>query len=128
MKTMKALSVRQPYANMIAYGKKTIEVRSWITTYRGPLLICASVTIDREARIPFFLRARDMFEPRGCAVCTTNLVGVRRLEQADATAAMFDPERWRPSDKYYAWVLENTRLLEEPFPVKGKLKLFDVEI
>jgi len=38
---MKALTVRQPWAHHIAQGLKTIEVRSWRTSYRGPLLITA---------------------------------------------------------------------------------------
>lgn len=37
-----ALSVRQPWADRIARGIKTIELRTWRTNYRGPLLICAA--------------------------------------------------------------------------------------
>ncbi|MFN5288139.1 MAG: ASCH domain-containing protein [Planctomyces sp.] len=39
---MKALSIRQPFASLIAAGKKTVELRTWYTHYRGPLLICAA--------------------------------------------------------------------------------------
>lgn len=39
---MMTLSVRQPWASLIAWGDKTIEHRSWETPYRGPLLIHAS--------------------------------------------------------------------------------------
>lgn len=38
---MKALTVRQPWASLIAAGVKTIETRSWSTEYRGPLAIHA---------------------------------------------------------------------------------------
>ncbi len=38
---MKALTVRQPWASLIAAGVKTIETRSWSTKYRGPLAIHA---------------------------------------------------------------------------------------
>jgi hypothetical protein len=41
-KLITALSVKQPWASMITAGRKTIEVRSWSTHYRGPLLIVAS--------------------------------------------------------------------------------------
>ena len=44
---MKALSIKQPWAWAIACGHKTIETRTWSTTYRGPLLIAASKTPDR---------------------------------------------------------------------------------
>jgi hypothetical protein len=39
---MKTLSIRQPYASLICRGIKTIENRTWDTTYRGKLLIHAS--------------------------------------------------------------------------------------
>lgn len=38
---MKALTIRQPWASLIAHGVKTIETRSWSTEYRGPLAIHA---------------------------------------------------------------------------------------
>ena len=38
---MKALTIRQPWASLIASGVKTIETRSWRTSYRGPLAIHA---------------------------------------------------------------------------------------
>jgi hypothetical protein len=39
---MKTLSIRQPFAILICRGIKTIENRTWDTTYRGKLLIHAS--------------------------------------------------------------------------------------
>lgn len=38
---MKALTLHQPWASLVALGVKTIETRSWSTTYRGPLVIHA---------------------------------------------------------------------------------------
>ena len=39
---IKAISLWQPWANLIAVGAKKYETRSWKTNYRGALLICAS--------------------------------------------------------------------------------------
>ena len=36
---MKALTVRQPWASLIAVGAKRVETRSWPTAYRGPRAI-----------------------------------------------------------------------------------------
>lgn len=41
---MKVLSLHQPWASLVAWGIKTIETRSWQTSYRGPLLIHAAKT------------------------------------------------------------------------------------
>lgn len=38
---MKALTLHQPWASLIAVGAKRIETRSWSTKYRGPLAIHA---------------------------------------------------------------------------------------
>lgn len=48
---MKALSIRQPWASLIAEGHKTIETRTWAPWkgYRGPLAIHASKTVDYYA-------------------------------------------------------------------------------
>lgn len=42
---MKALTLWQPWASLVALGVKRIETRSWPTTYRGPLLIHAAASV-----------------------------------------------------------------------------------
>lgn len=105
---MKALSVKQPWANMIASGKKTIETRRWATPYRGTLLIVSS----RSPRI----------EPAGCALAVVELVDCRPMTKADEAAAGCDVY-----DGAYAWVLANTRRLR-PVPIKGQLGVYEAEI
>lgn len=43
----RALSIRQPWATMIALGYKPVENRTWATKYRGDLLIHASLQYDK---------------------------------------------------------------------------------
>ncbi len=38
---MRTLTLTQPWATLVALGAKTIETRSWQTSYRGPLAIHA---------------------------------------------------------------------------------------
>ena len=40
---MKAITLHQPWAQLVAIGAKTIETRSWSTNYRGQLAIHAAV-------------------------------------------------------------------------------------
>ena len=105
---MKAISVKQPWANMIADGSKTIETRTWPTNYRGELLIVSS--------------RRPDIEPAGCAVATATLVDVRAMQPADEAAARFP---WLPGLK--SWVLEDVQAIE-PFPVRGRLGIYEVEV
>ena len=111
---MKGLTVRQPWASLIAMGYKTIEARTWTTDYRGPLLIISSKTGLAEFE-GFKL-------PRGYALATCNLVDVHRFTEDDLEPAYMEK---MPSKPHYAWVLEDITELE-PVTMTGKLKLFDV--
>lgn len=44
---VKALSIRQPWAWLIAHGYKDVENRTWPTNFRGKLLIHAGQTMTR---------------------------------------------------------------------------------
>lgn len=47
---MKAISLWEPWASLIRVGAKTYETRSWSTSYRGQLLICAAKKKDESAK------------------------------------------------------------------------------
>lgn len=46
---MKAITLKQPWATLIAEGLKEYEFRSWKINYRGEILIHAGKTVDKEA-------------------------------------------------------------------------------
>ena len=48
MKTFYALSIKQPWSELIVLGHKNIENRKWHTSLRGPFLIHASKDFDFE--------------------------------------------------------------------------------
>jgi hypothetical protein len=106
---IKALSLQQPYANLVASGQKTLETRTWATKYRGDILICASMS--------------GVGEPRGVALCMVRLDRIRPMAAADAKAACIEPY---PRAK--AWELSHRRVLARPFPVKGQLNVFNLEV
>ncbi len=51
---MKAITLTQPWATLIAIGAKTIETRSWNTIYRGKLAIHAAKVFPKEAKYMCF--------------------------------------------------------------------------
>lgn len=105
---MKAISIRQPYANQIASGRKTIEVRSWPTRHRGDILICVS--------------ASPKIEPCGVALCIANLVDCRPMTRTDENPALSK----LPAEGAWAWVLSDVRLIA-PFPVRGRLGIYELD-
>lgn len=56
---MRALTLWQPWASLVASGAKTIETRSWSTRYRGPLAIHAAKEPYRGAWSGDLLRALE---------------------------------------------------------------------
>jgi len=107
---MKALSIKQPWASLIAQGKKTIETRTWKTNYRGPLLICAS----KKPTIHNL--------PTGCAIALVTLIGCRSMQVEDANAAQCELY-----DHAWSWMLSDIRPIV-PFCVRGLPGLFDIGI
>lgn len=115
---MKALSVRQPFAELIALGHKPIEVRSRRTSYRGPLVICSGAAWHADG-----VRLYGERGVRGVTVCVVELVDCRPVEPTDTDEACLPMEMLRPRD--FAWVLARPRRVE-PVAIKGRLGLFDV--
>lgn len=46
---MKAITIKQPFASLIAEGLKVYKFRTWKTKYRGEILIHAGKSIDKKA-------------------------------------------------------------------------------
>ena len=124
---MNALSIKQPWASLIAGGYKTIEWRSWRTHYRGPLLICSGKTPD-DIYFEFDPDEARQNWPLGVAVATVELVEVRLFEpKKDAEAAMMEEDAL-PSVQGFSWVLENPVAVPDTPPVRGKQGLFEVTL
>lgn len=106
---MKALSVRQPAANKIAAGEKTIELRTWATNYRGPILIVSS--------------KKPKIEPAGCALAIVDIVDCQLMRQehiAASCCSQLYPE-------CFSWILANVRRIR-PFALRGSLGLYEINL
>ncbi len=117
---MKALSLKQPFAELILQGKKRIELRKWNTNFRGEFLIHSSKIPDKMSMKEFgFVNL-----PTGCIVGKAFLKEVKK----------YNSEKEHDKDKNlhlaskawgnYGFILENpTRI--NPIPCKGKLNFWD---
>jgi hypothetical protein len=131
---MKAISLWQPWASLMAEGLKTIETRSWATGYRGSLAIHAakrSLTVEERMLIQDWRNARLLgWEwagtslPFGAILAVVDLVdcvpaGNIVPNELNAAFGNFAPGRW-------AWITRNCHRLPIPFPCRGAQGLFDV--
>ncbi len=124
-----ALSIRQPWAWLIVNGHKPIENRDWPTKFRGPVLIHASLKIERDALADVSM---------GIHPVTGGVLGMNPTPEIDikaqaggivGVAEIVDcvtdhPSPWFVGD--YGFVLRDARPL--PFmPLKGMLGFFKAE-
>lgn len=152
---MKALTLTQPWATLVAKGDKHIETRSWSTTYRGPLAIHAAKGLPKSWRE---LRSDPFVEtllplvginasgapnidwlPRGAIVATCLLVDVVSTVAAESALNLV-VDRGDSSGRAarelafgdytrgrLAWLLECVAQIEEPLPARGALSLWETE-
>lgn len=133
---MKAISILQPWAQLVVTGEKKIETRSWKTGHRGWLAIHVSQRFrdsQRElaSQEPFrgalgrhgFKSASAL--PRGVIVGLVKLTDCVPTEQltdvgsSELAFGIFTPGHW-------AWLLDEPRPLEIPVSFPGSLGIFDI--
>jgi hypothetical protein len=124
---MKGLSLWEPWATAVALDLKGFETRSWATSYRGPLLICAS-----KIRPPLIKIIHLLVKVRltlndlnyGRAVCIVDLVDVLKTE--DIVVSNLERAFGDYTPGRYAWKFENIRRFANPPLVRGGRRLFEV--
>lgn len=125
---MKAISLWQPWATLIALGVKRFETRSWSTNYRGPLAIhAAKRKADRtelNRTIVDVLVSNGITGtgqlPYGCIVCMVDLVDILYSDEAPKSSFFGERERYFGdySPGRFAWRLANVRLVDN-IPARG---------
>jgi activating signal cointegrator 1 len=152
---LKALTLTQPWATLIAIGAKRIETRSWSTDYHGQIAIHAAKGLgpvggkrglaDQCTMAAFADALRgggyalgaetyltDKPLPLGAIVAIAVLDRVRRIDmklRAEVMAQTITPneiEFGSYESGRYAWFLESVLPLKEPIPCSGALSLWDV--
>lgn len=120
-----ALSIRQPWTELIIQGVKTIEVRSWSTRHRGELWIHAGIRPDSNALRRFNLPVDDLAFGAIVGVCEL----YDCIEFGEKTWNV-----WRSghlnegvlSGRLFAWFLKNP-VRVSPRPFKGRLGLMHID-
>ncbi len=123
---MKALTISQPYASLIASGEKFVENRRWETKYRGPLAIHAGKGKQ-------YLSTEELKEfPVGCVVAVANLTQCIHIDEVKKRKAGDGSLYWEKIAKHeytegpWCWFLQNIRPMRHQITWKGAQGLWDV--
>jgi len=112
---MKALSLKQPFAELILQGKKKIELRKWNTNFRGKIFIHASKSPDKKnmKRLGF----KNLL--CGFIVGKANLVEVKKYNSDKEFLA---DKSWGN----YGFILRDIKRIK-PIATKGKLNFWEFQ-
>lgn len=124
---MKAISLHQPWASLIASGDKTIETRWWRTPYRGDLLICSTQRpVVRDLPCGRALAIVNVWD---CLPYCTDHARNAGFSLVEAIEIVRLQKSIRDSnDHFWSWFLRDIRRIKEPFKVVGRQRFFNVEL
>jgi len=145
---MKALTLYQPWAMLIATGWKEVETRDWYTRYRGPLAIHAAKRWTEEERdclasIACNITGVDWLdkhysESLGCVVATCRLAYCVPAQFVESVTRKFKEGPWQPKHGWaverlmgnyapgrWAWILSDVVALDPPVPTRGYQKIWE---
>jgi hypothetical protein len=109
---VRAITIRQPWAELIVRGEKDVENRSWRTHHRGPLLIHAGGRAHREA---YAEHGVPDDAQRGALIGIVEVVDCKQ----ERTSSWHEEGAW-------GWYLARAKRFRRPIPMKGRRGLFEV--
>lgn len=124
------MSLRQPWADLIAYRYKVIETRTWDTKFRGPCLIHASKQVDKEA-MAHFKRLYNLPYNTGGIVGWMNISGTKyyateREYFVDCTLHRVS-EVHSPKKEIYGFIIDQCAP-HKLIPCNGRLNFFNIPL
>ena len=127
---LRALSIRQPWADLIVRGRKTIEVREWQLSpgHLGPFLIHVSNTVDWKSMKALGYEPADSL-PRRCFVAYAEISDIFQFTREKWLETL--KEHWvvHPlAEPSFGAVLTNVRPFRVPVTSGGSRGFFPVPI
>lgn len=127
---MKVLTIKQPFASLIAEGYKEYEFRTWKTKYRGELLIHAGKGIDKKAMEKF--KYLNLDYPKGCIIAKVTLTDCIKID--DEARQMLEEKHSKVYENIiskkdyngYGFKLENVEKIK-PIKTNGKLSFWEYD-
>lgn len=127
---MKVITIKQPWATLIAKGYKEYEFRTWKTKYRGNILIHAGKVMDKKAMERF--KHLNLKYPLGqiiakatitdCVLVDDNFREKMTRKDPIVYKGLSTKENWNG----YGFKLENIKEIDS-IKINGKLSLWDYD-
>ena len=125
---MKVLTLRQPWATLVAEGIKKYEFRSWKTNYRGKVLIHAGTGIDKEDMKKYEIMNLNF--PSRRIIAVVEIEDCLELDE-DLNKKIISENNIAYGHKIrtgYAWKLKNIKKIDYDKEVNGQLGLWNIDL
>lgn len=124
---MKIITLKQPWATLVAEGIKKYEFRSWKTNYRGKVLIHAGAGVDKKDMERF--KDLNLEFPSKKIIAEVEIEDCLELDDklnneiiAENNIAYGSKVRTG-----YAWKLKNVKKIKSDKIINGKLGLWNID-
>ena len=132
--SLKALTVSQPFADLIADGTKFVENRVWSTSYRGPLAIHAGKGSKylSKSELQNYQRGVVVAVCRVIACVNMQEIAYRRGNDRAGRPATNAPtwdeiSRHKHTEGPWCWILADVVKLVDPVACSGSQGLFSLQ-
>ena len=123
MDRLLAISIRQPWLDMIIRGFKIIELRSWEMRERGTIALHAPKRIDFGAAY-LYGYAQPWLLPTGQIIALADVVDVVSLDRVSWCEKVIEHRQPVPAGEAYGIKLGNVRILKRPVAHRGHQMMF----
>lgn len=124
---MKVITLKQPWATLVAEGLKKYEFRSWKFNYRGEILIHAGKGIDKDAMKKF--EHLNLNYPHSKIIAKVKILDCIELNDEinkqiiEENALVYGHKYYRTG---YAWKLELIEKINDEIEVSGKQGIWNI--
>lgn len=124
---MKVLTLKQPWATLVAEGIKKYEFRTWKTNYRGKVLIHAGAGVEKKELAKF--KDLNLEYPSKRIIAEVEIEDCLELDD-DLNEKIINENNIAYGSKYrtgYAWKLKNVKKINVDKEINGKLGLWNID-
>ena len=124
---MKVITLKQPWATLVAEGLKKYEFRSWKFNYRGEILIHAGKGVDKEAIKKF--EHLNLNYPQSKIIAKVKILDCIELND-EINIQILEENELVYGHKHdrtgYAWKLEVVEKIEDDKVISGKQGIWNI--
>ena len=123
---MKVITLKQPWATLVAEGYKKYEFRAWKTKYRGEIYIHAGKGVDKKYMKRF--DSLNLEYPSSKIIAKVTITDCIELDENTNNIINNESELIygsKSNREGYAWKLDNVIKIDCDKTIKGKLGIWE---